>query len=150
MSETHAVKEGEYMELIAKQYGFSDYKVIYDDPHNANFKAARPNPDILYPGDKLYVPDRVPGNDDAATDKKHKYTLTAPMVTLDVYLRRNGKPLKSLGYTLKFTGLDGKEMKLTGTTGSDGHLIQKDKLPVGVAEVRLTLTSLPSYTRILK
>jgi hypothetical protein len=49
MSETHTVQEGEYLELIAKQAGFSDYKTIYDDTHNTSFKTARPNPDILYP-----------------------------------------------------------------------------------------------------
>ena len=150
MSETHTVQPGEYMELIAKQAGFSDYKVIYDDAHNAAFKSARPNPDVLYPGDKIYIPDRDPGADAAATDKKHKYVLKEPKLTLDVYLRRNGVPLKNRDYTLKFKSPDGKDQKLTGNTGADGHVLQKEKIPVGVAEVKLTLASLPSYTRTLK
>ena len=108
MPVTHTVQAGEYMELIAKQAGFSDYKVIYDDASNAAFKAARPNPDILFPGDKVIIPDRDPGADAAATDKKHKYVLKEPKLTLDVYLRRNGKPLKNLDYTLKFKAPDGK------------------------------------------
>jgi len=138
------------MELIAKQAGFSEYKVIYDDAHNASFRAARPNPDILYPGDKVYIPDLDPGHDAAETDKKHKYVIKTPKVTLDVYLRRNGVPLKNRDYTLKFKDLDGKDQKLTGNTGADGHLLQKEKILVGVAEVKLTLANLPSYTRTLK
>jgi N-acetylmuramoyl-L-alanine amidase len=150
MSETHTVQEGEYLELIAKQAGFRGYEVIYNDAHNGSFKTARPNPNILYPGDKVYIPDLDPGHDAAATDKKHKYVIKTPMVTLDVYLRRNGVPLKNRDYTLKFKDLDGKDQKLPGTTGADGHLLQKEKIPVGVAEVKLTLANLPSYTRILK
>lgn len=150
MSNTHTVLAGEYMELIAMNAGFSDYRLIYNDLHNASFKAARPNPSILYPGDQVYIPDLQPGDAAAATNKKHTYQVKKPKVTLDLYLQRNHEPLKNLQYTLEFKDLDGKDQKLTGTTGSDGHLIQKEKIPVGVAEVTLKLPSLPSYSRILK
>jgi len=150
MSKTHKVEAGEYLELIAKQEGFSEYKVIYNDPHNANFKSTRPNPDILYPGDLVYIPDLDSGSVDAATNKKHKFVVKNPKVTLDLYLQLKGEPLKHNHYTLKFKDLDGKDQTLTGMTGTDGHLLQKEKIPVGVAEVKLTVASLPSYTRTLK
>jgi hypothetical protein len=89
MGQTHNVQPGDYMELIAKQYGFVDYKTIYDNANNTAFKTARPNPDILLPGDKVYIPDKNPADDPAEVDKKHKYVLKAPSkVTLDVYLRQ--------------------------------------------------------------
>ena len=72
-----------------------------------------------------------------------------PIITLDVYLRRNGVPLKNRDYTLKFKDLDGKDQKLSGTTGADGPAA-KGKNPVGLVEVKLTLASLPSYTPTLK
>ena len=150
MSKIHPVAVGEYMELIAMNEGFTDYKLIYNDPHNASFKTARPNPDILFPGDQVYIPDLDPGHADAPTDKKHTFVAKKkPNVTLDLHLQRNREPLKNNRYTLTFKDLAGKDHKLTGTTGADGHLVQKE-IPVGVAEVKLTVASLPSYTRTLK
>ncbi len=143
MSETHTVVAGEYMEKIADAYGFSDYTVIYNDAHNAAFKAARPNPHILHPGDAVFIPDKAPGQDPAATDKKHTYVLSAPKMTLNVYIRRNGQPLKNEKYTLKFTPVGGKEQTLTGTTGADGHVFQEKKIPLKTEQAVLTFSSMP-------
>jgi len=38
MSINHTVKQGEYLSSIARRYGFSDYKVIWNDKNNAKLK----------------------------------------------------------------------------------------------------------------
>ena len=131
------------MEMIAKQFGFSDYNTIYNDPNNAAFKVLRPNPHILYPGDKVFIPDKNPGDDPAVTDKKHKYVIQDPKITLTLYIRRNGEPFKNQRYTLKIGA-----KSFAGTTGADGLIFQKD-IPLGVALGVLKFSSLPSYTRNL-
>jgi hypothetical protein len=142
MSETHIVQAGEYMETIAEKFGFRDYHTIYDHPNNKDFKTLRPNPHILYPGDKVFIPDIDAGQKPADTDKKHKFVIKSQKIKLIVYIRRNGKPFANQKYTLKV----GKET-ITGTTGTDG-LIKKD-IPVGEPEGVLTFSGPPSYTRKL-
>ena len=40
---THVVAQGDCFSKIARRYGFADYKVIYNDPANAELKKKRPN-----------------------------------------------------------------------------------------------------------
>src|ERR1051325_8947818 len=55
---THVVKKGESLSTIARQYGHSDWKAIYDHPANAGFKKKRPNPNVIHPGDVVVIPDK--------------------------------------------------------------------------------------------
>src|SRR5579871_4640962 len=142
MSETYTVQPGDYMQSIAQHFGFDDYKVIYDDAKNQALKTARPNPNILYPGDKVFIPDKDPGDQPADTDKKHKFVKKAPKATLTIYVRRNDKPWAKKKYKLTV----GKDTK-TGTTDKDG-LVQQD-IPVGETSAELTFTGSPSFTRKL-
>jgi hypothetical protein len=142
MSETHTVLPGEYMEIIAEKFAFRDYRLIYDHANNQAFKKLRPNPHILYPGDKVFIPDKDPGLEAAGTDKKHKYVIKSPIIKLILRIHRNGKPFAKHKYTLKV----GK-LTFSGTTAADG-LIQRD-IPIGEPTGDLTFPGRPSYTRKL-
>lgn len=52
----HIVKKGEYLVLIAKNHGIADWHEIYNHPMNAAFKKKRPDPNLIYPGDELFIP----------------------------------------------------------------------------------------------
>lgn len=52
----HEIQSGEYLSLIALNYGVDSWETIYYHPSNAEFRAQRPNPDLVYPGDVVYVP----------------------------------------------------------------------------------------------
>ena len=56
---THIVRAGENLTAIARKYGYSDWKTIYDHARNADFRKKRPNPNVIMPGDEIYVPDKV-------------------------------------------------------------------------------------------
>ena len=56
---THTVIRGDCLSSIAKQYGFSDYKTIYDHPQNQAFKQKRPNPNLIMAGDEIFIPERL-------------------------------------------------------------------------------------------
>ncbi len=47
---TQTVKQGDYFAKIAKKYGFSDWRTIYNHADNAELKQKRPDPNILHPG----------------------------------------------------------------------------------------------------
>ena len=49
MATLHTVVQGEHLSRIAKQYGFTDYRVIWEHRRNAALRGKR-NPNVLFPG----------------------------------------------------------------------------------------------------
>jgi len=56
MTQQHTVAQGETLLRIAKQYGYQTSKALFNHPSNAEFKALRPDPNLIYPGDKITIP----------------------------------------------------------------------------------------------
>jgi len=52
----YTVVSGDNFILIARRFGFRDYRAIYDHPLNADFKAKRPDPTLIVPGDEIVIP----------------------------------------------------------------------------------------------
>ena len=136
MSDIHTVEQGEYLASIAKDYGFSDWHTIYDHPQNADLKKRRPNPDILFPGDELFIPDKAQKQESCATEKKHRFQVKVPKAWLKIVLKDSeGKPLSNQPYTLNLGCL-----ACNGTTDGVGSLQQK--IPIGIEIGQLTLDKL--------
>jgi hypothetical protein len=60
MSTPYTVKRGDTLTRIANRHGFRNWRAIYDHPDNAGFKRLRPNPNLIYPGDVIQIPDSGP------------------------------------------------------------------------------------------
>lgn len=58
MSTNYTVKPGDNLTKIALSHGFKSYRDIYDHPLNAAFRAKRPNPNLIFAGDVIVIPDR--------------------------------------------------------------------------------------------
>jgi N-acetylmuramoyl-L-alanine amidase len=71
----HTVAQGEHLASIARKYGFSTYKTIWDHPENAALKQKRQNPSVIAPGDQLFIPDRQEKQEAASTEQKHSFQL---------------------------------------------------------------------------
>lgn len=52
----HTVVRGESLSLIARKYGVDSWRRLYDHPDNASFRMLRPNPNLIYPGDRIAIP----------------------------------------------------------------------------------------------
>src|SRR5947209_1428596 len=87
MGTYHTVEEGEHIMRIALAYGWTQWKTIWNAPENAELRQTRDSPDVLMPGDSLYVPDRDTKETPAATEQRHKYKLKVPPLKLRLNLQ---------------------------------------------------------------
>ena len=111
MPKTHTVKQGEYISSIARQYGFTDYRKIWDDPQNATLKSKRKNPNVLFPGDELIIPDRETKEVSGSTEKRHRFQVSLPRLKLRLVLEDlYEKPIANAKCLLR---VDGQEYELT-------------------------------------
>jgi len=75
MTTTHIVLQGECLSSIAKKYGFVHWRTIYYHPENAEFRRKRPNPNLVYPGDCIFIPDKETKKTDRPTERRHIFEL---------------------------------------------------------------------------
>ena len=57
----HTVAPGDTLGRIGQRHGLS-WREIYNAPQNAAFRARRPNPNMIKPGDKIYIPSKGGGS----------------------------------------------------------------------------------------
>ena len=134
MSGTYTIKQGDCLSSIAKAFGFSDWKTIYNDPNNGDFRAHRPNPNIIYAGDTLYIPDRNNRDEHAPSDKKHTYVMKSPKTWLRIVVRDGQQaPAANCRYLLEIDGAPTPQR----TTGSDGLI--EEQIPADAEAGLLTV-----------
>jgi hypothetical protein len=121
MPANHVVAQGECLSSIAKKYGISDWRSIYNAPENAGFRQKRSNPNILCPGDSLVIPDPQLRTEDKPADQLHTFVRKSYKTTIHIVVEDEmGKPFKSTNYDLKVG-----EESYQGTTGGDGSITQE-------------------------
>ena len=113
----HCVQQGECLSTIATRYGAGGWQALYDHPDNTDLRKTRPNPNILLPGDKVFVPEKgEPKRVDCSTEMLHRFTVKIPRAGLRVVLEDpDEKPLAGKKYVIKIG-----EKEIQGVTGADG------------------------------
>ena len=116
-AQTHVVAQGEHAPGIAAQYGFDDFREIWDHPFNADLRSRRPSATVLAPRDELHVPARTSRTTTRATGLKHR--LVSQEAPLKLRLRVQdflGRPLREA--SIEFVSRDSKA---AFTTDAAGH-----------------------------
>jgi LysM domain len=104
MSTYHTVVQGEHLSSIARKYGFSSYKTIWDHGQNAELKKKRQNPNVIFPGDLLFIPDKGEKEESRSTEKRHHFKLKAEKPKLRLFLEdllKSPLPTPRLNYALR-------------------------------------------------
>lgn len=52
---THVIQRGESLSAVGRQHGVT-WQQIYFYPLNAGFRSKRPNPNLVHPGDRVFIP----------------------------------------------------------------------------------------------
>lgn len=142
MSSYYLVRQGDYLSKISIDQGFSDWRTIYYHPLNEEFRSLRPNPNLLYPGDRLYIPERSEGALSAPTGQRTRFRTHRGEDYLEIsLLDSNGRPLRNTAYRLS---LDGAVQ--SGTTDGRGAL--HHAIPADVGDVRLTIAGTTLVLRV--
>lgn len=130
----YVVQPGDTLTSIADKFQLTSWKRISDHPNNAQFRRKRPNPNLIHPGDEVFVPDVEPDATSAATDQSHIYTYKRPKQVLRLVIEdMDGKRLANTPYKLVIDGA-----LYSGTT--DGQaLIEKD-IPLSASQGLLKIS----------
>ncbi|HBY58182.1 MAG TPA: hypothetical protein DEH78_00060 [Solibacterales bacterium] len=112
----HRVQKGDCIASIADKYGHFWGKVWQYGP-NAQLKNLRKNPNVLMDGDVVVVPEKAPGEKDAATDQLHTYRRKGVPSKVRLRMMAHDKPRRDIDWTFD---VDGKTHR--GKTDGDGYL----------------------------
>jgi hypothetical protein len=127
----YTVKQGDCIESIADAFGLL-WQRIWNDPANAGIRELRQIPNVLLPGDIVYIPELTLREESCTTDRRHFFVLNRPYCKLVIVLKDFGKPRADEPYILTVEGCT-----VTGKTGSDGKL--ETKIPPGAHNGRLVV-----------
>jgi len=116
----YTAKQGDCLSSLAAQQGLRNWRAIWDHPENDSFQQKRSNPNVIAPGDRLYLPDRDALFKDGAVDSRNTYVLARDKTTLRIVAAdENGQPYQQLDYELTI----GDDTR-TGKTDDQGMLQQ--------------------------
>jgi N-acetylmuramoyl-L-alanine amidase len=116
----YTVRKGDCISSIADYYGLF-WEKIWNDPNNSELKEKRKDPNVLYPGDVVFIPEKEIKEYSCATDKKHRFHRKGiPLYLRLQMLDEDDKPIANVSYTLD---IDGGET-IEGKTGPDGKIEQ--------------------------
>ena len=117
----YTVVQGDCLSAIALRFGFADWRTIYNHGNNAEFRRLRPNPNLIYPGDNVFIPETDTRTDPAPVDAWHNYKVEGQKTLVRVRMLDGD-----------MTGLNGKKYRLEydgktkeGTLGGDGMVEQE-------------------------
>ena len=136
MPTQHTVQQGDCISSIAAQYGLS-WRKIWNDPANAALKTTRKDPNVLFPGDVLTVPDKERKEEGRPVDSRHVFKLKDPPTRIKIRLLLDDTPRANLHYDLAV-----ESKTINGTTDGDGFL--EAIIPPSAATGILTVTDGPS------
>ena len=136
-TDPYVVRDGDYLTAIAYRFGTTVAKILAE-PQNSKLKSSRPNPEILAPGDVLYIPKTKPTWTPATVGGTTAFKATPPTVKVTVVLNdHEGKPLANEAVVTDPVTTKKGDPPLT-TDGSGALTLT---VSIHVREIKVTVTS---------
>lgn len=88
----YVVRQGDHLQQLAYERGF-DAMTVWNDAKNDALRKARPDPNILAPGDVLYIPAQPAWHDLAVGSTTTFTSPRAPDLDMSVAFTQAGKPI---------------------------------------------------------
>lgn len=104
MPTDYIVQQGDCISSIAYNHGlFPD--TVWNDPANSELKQLRKDPNVLMPGDVVYVRDIELKEEACATEKRHRFRRKGVPSKLIIHFYRKGVPRANESYILTIEGV---------------------------------------------
>jgi phage baseplate assembly protein gpV len=129
----YVIRQGDYLKKLAHTLGF-DADAVWNHAKNADMAKQR-QPNLLHPGDILYVPDPTLKWETLSKGTTNSYVVTVPKTTLTLSFKDAKGPMANAAYVVEGLG-----EKLEGTT--DGNGVATLAVPVHIVECRVTFPDL--------
>ena len=110
------VGTGETTSSLAKKNGFF-WRTIWEHPENAELRAKRRDPNVLFETDDIFIPDKEIKKVSKATESEHVFRRKGEPSKIKLQMLRVGKPRAGEDYVLEIDGV-----KTDGKTDGDGKL----------------------------
>ncbi len=132
-----AAAQGDSIDSIAFLHGLAP-ATIWEAPENAALRALRGDPNVLFPGDRVFVPGLRPGGVSAVTGRRHVFRRRGVPSKFRLQLLKYGQPRANLAYRLEIAGC-----VHAGTTSAEGRL--EHWVPANAGPGRLILSEDETY-----
>jgi len=111
----YVVKPGDHLAKIAANHGISSYLTLWTAGENAELRAKRKNPNVLFAGDVVVIPDKTSKQHDAATEQRHRFVMHEHRLKLRIDVEDAFRaPLKDTPLELGAEGANAAPSKTDG------------------------------------
>jgi len=126
---SYVAKQGECISSIARNRGLF-WQTLWNHPNNAALKTKRKDPNILYPGDVIYIPGKTEKQESGATEKRHRFFKKGEPAKIKLQILFNDRPRAKERYVLTIDG-----QHFSGQTDAQGRI--KQPIPPNAKEGKL-------------
>jgi hypothetical protein len=110
----YTVKQGDCISSIAFKHGLFP-ETIWNDSKNSNLKQERKDPNVLLPGDEVYIRDKEGKEESCASEERHRFRRKGVPEILQIQFKINDEPRANEAYVLEIDGALSEEQ-----TDADG------------------------------
>jgi hypothetical protein len=128
----YVIRQGDYLTRLAARRGF-DADEVWNHSKNADLRQLRSNPNMLLPGDVLYVPSDPPSGVSISSGGSHDLKAKVPTVKVELIMKDLDEPMANEAYVVEGLGRPGEPVE--GTTDGEGKITLD--VPSSVREVRV-------------
>ena len=127
----YTVKQGDCISSIAYKHGLF-WEKVWDHPQNSKLKEKRKDPNILHPGDIVFVPDKEEKQESGATEQRHRFCKKGVPEKLRITFMAGKEPIANEKYVLDIDG----DLR-SGATDGEGNL--EETIPPNARSAKLWL-----------
>ncbi len=127
----YVIRQGDYLSQLAYRFGF-DATEVWNHSSNEALRRVRENPEVLAPGDVLFLPQAPPRRPLTVNDgTTNRFSANVPTTNVSLKLRDpEGRPIANKAYRVT-----GTPAEITGSSDGEGNV--SFRVPVHSGEVRL-------------
>lgn len=100
----YVVQAGDCLSSIAEAHGFH-WRTVWEHDRNAELRRARGNPNVLYPGDRVWIPEPRQVEQACAVNETHRFTVKGVPAKLRIRFLEGGEPRAREAYILLVDGV---------------------------------------------